>query len=273
MSMSKNSFKAARIALLEARMSSEIADMIRRYGGEPYCVPAVRESSLECEDQVASFIDRLSHAQLQTVVFFTGVGVNTLLRVAEKLGRDVELLAALHKVMVVCRGPKPGAALKRLNVPIVASAGEPYTTQELLEAMQPLAVENTNVAVVHYGERNEFLVQKLQDRGAQIEELMLYEWLLPADRAPLRTLVGDIIEHRVDAVVFTSQIQARHLFMVAEDMVAPGTLAHALNTQTIVASVGPTCTAVLQELGVTVHVEPEHPKIGYLMKSLAAYMG
>ncbi len=271
--MSMSSFKAARIALLEARMSREIADMIRRYGGEPYCVPAVRESVLECEDQVALFIDHLSHSQLQTVVFFTGVGVNALLRVAEKLGRDAELLAALHTVTVVCRGPKPGAALKRLNVPIAASAGEPYTTHELLEAMQPLTVENTNVVVVHYGERNEFLVQKLQDRGAYIEELMLYEWLLPEDRTPLRTLVQDIIEKRVDAVVFTSQIQARHLFLVAEDMVAPGVLAHALNTQTIVASVGPTCTAVLRDLGVTPHVEPEHPKIGYLMKSLAEYMG
>src|SRR5437016_211029 len=137
-----NSFKAARIALLEARMSREIADMIRRYGGEPYCVPAVRESSLKCEDQVALCIDHLRDSQLQTAVFSTGVGVNALLRVAEKLGRDAELLAALHNVTVVCRGPKPGAALKRLNVPIAASASEPYTTHELLEAMQPLAVEN-----------------------------------------------------------------------------------------------------------------------------------
>ncbi len=267
-----SSFKAARIALLEARMSREIADMIRRYGGEPYCAPAVREASLECEEQVSLFIDHLTHSVLQAVVFFTGVGVNALFRVAEKLGRDAELLSALHNVTVVCRGPKPGAVLKRLNVPIVASAEEPYTTNELLEAMQPLELEDTNVAVVHYGERNEFLVQKLQARGAHVEELTLYEWLLPADTTPLRTLVKDIIEKRIDAVVFTSQIQARHLFLIAADTVSPTELAQALNTQTVVASVGPTCTAVLRDLGVTPHVEPEHPKIGYLIKALVEYM-
>jgi len=268
-----SSFKAARVALLEARMSREIADMIRRYGGEPYCVPAVREVSLECEEQVSLFLDHLTHSSLQIVVFFTGVGVNALFRVAEKLGRDGELLSALQNVTVVCRGPKPGAVLKRLNVPIAASAGEPYTTHELLEAIQPLVLEDTHVAVVHYGERNEFLVQKLQARGAHVEELTLYTWLLPEDTTPLRALVRDIIEKRVDAVVFTSQIQARHLFLIAADTVSPDELARALNTQTVVASVGPTCTAVLRDLGVTPHVEPEHPKVGHLIKALAEYMG
>ena len=82
-------------------------------------------------------------------------------------------------------------------------------------------LEDTHVAVVHYGERNEFLVQKLQARGAHIEELTLYTWLLPEDTTPLRALVRDIIEKRVDAVVFTSQIQARHLFLIAADTVSP----------------------------------------------------
>jgi uroporphyrinogen-III synthase len=246
--------------------------MIRRYGGEPVCAPALREASLECEKQVGVFIDHLTHASLQMVVFFTGVGVNTLLRIAQELGRENELLAALRTVTVVCRGPKPGAALKRLQIPIAANAGEPYTTNELLEVMQPLPLQSCNVAVVHYGERNAFLVQNLEAREASVEELLLYEWLLPEDTTPLHTLVTDIMQQRVGAVVFTSQIQARHLFLVAEGTVSHDELAQALNTQTIVASIGPTCTAVLRDLGVTPHVEPQHPKIGYLMKALADYM-
>ncbi len=267
-----SSLKGIRVALLEARMSGEIADMIRRYGGEPVCAPALREASLESKEEVTTFIDHLTNGSLQAVVFFTGVGVNTLFRIAQELGRDNELLTALRNVTVICRGPKPGAALKRLQVPIAASAGEPYTTNELLEVMQPLSLQDTNVAVVHYGERNAFLLQNLQARGAHVEELMLYEWLLPEDITPLRTLVTDLLERRVGAAVFTSQVQVRHLFLVAEDTVSPDELALALNTQTVVASVGPTCTAVLRDFGVTPHVEPEHPKIGYLMKALADYM-
>lgn len=252
-------------------MSHKIAEMVRRYGGEPYCAPAVRESSLDSDEQVATFIDHLTGGELQTAVFLTGVGVNALVRVAEKLGRQDELLTALRNVTVACRGPKPGAALRRLQIPIAAIAAEPYTTKELLEAMLPLKLQT--VGVVHYGERNAALVQELQARGARIEELMLYEWQLPEDIAPLRTLVTDIMEKRVGAVVFTSQVQVRHLFLIAREMRPVEELVQALNTKTVVASVGPTCTAVLKEWGVTPRVEPEHPKIGHLLKALDEYMG
>ena len=95
---------------------------------------------------------------------------------------------------------------------------------------------------------------------------------MPEDIVPLQTLVCDIIAERVDAVVFTSQVQVRHLFLVAGDMNLADELTRALNTRTIVASVGPTCTGVLERYGVTPHVIPEHPKMGHLIKALVAYM-
>ena len=265
-------FKDARIAVLEARMSSEIADLIRRQGGNSFSVPAVREAALESAQPVSSFIDHLSSGSIQTAVFFTGVGVKALMEEAEKLQRQEELLAALHTVIVVCRGPKPGAVLRRYNVPIAASAHEPYTTTELLEVLEPLEVSGTVAGVVHYGERNTLVTQFLRDKGADVEELCLYEWLLPEDVQPLQALVEDIIAQRVDAVVFTSQVQVRHLFMIAEELHLAQELATALQAKTIVASIGPTCTGVLQSYSVTPHVIPEHPKMGYLIKSLAVYM-
>ena len=37
----------ARIGLLEARLSSELAELVRREGGEPLCAPAVSEAPLD----------------------------------------------------------------------------------------------------------------------------------------------------------------------------------------------------------------------------------
>jgi uroporphyrinogen-III synthase len=246
--------------------------LIRRNGGKPYCVPAVRENLLDCAQQVSTFIERLASSSIHTVVFLTGVGVTALFREAERLGQFSELLAALQKVTIVCRGPKPVAALKRHGVRAAVSAQEPYTTQEVLAAMMPLELTGTGVAVVHYGERNTLLVQVLRDRGAHLEELCLYEWLLPEDVGPLRTLIQEIIEGRVDAIVFTSQVQVRHLFHVATNLNLAALLAQALNTRTITASVGPTCTAALENWEVTPHVIPEHPKMGHLIKTLFGYM-
>ena len=267
-----SSLREARVALLEARMSNELADLIRRNGGKPYCVPAVRENLLDCAPQVSAFIDRLAQSSIHTVVFLTGVGVTALFREAEQLGRFSELLAALQKVTIVCRGPKPLAVLKRHSVRATVSAREPYTTEEVLAVMMALELTDTGVAVVHYGERNTLLAQALHDRGARLEELCLYEWLLPEDVGPLHTLIQDIIDDRVDAVVFTSQVQVRHLFLVAASLNLAAELAQALIARTVTASVGPTCTAALQNWEVMPHVVPEHPKMGHLVKALVDYM-
>jgi len=265
-------FKDARIAVLEARMSSEMADLIRRQGGHSFSVPAVREVAVGSAQPVSTFINHLSDSSLQTVVFFTGVGIKALIAEAESLQRLPELLNALHHVTVVCRGPKPWAVLKRYDVPVTASAREPYTSTELLEVLEPLQLVGTSVGVVHYGERNTLVTQFLREKEANVEELCLYEWLLPDDIEPLQTLVRDIIARRVDAIVFTSQIQVRHLFLIAEELQLTEELVEALHTKTIVASIGPTCTGVLQSYGVTPHVIPEHPKMGHLIRSLAEYM-
>jgi uroporphyrinogen-III synthase len=268
----KGNLKQARIALLEARMSEEMADLIRRYNGQPYNVPAVREVPLESRKEVAAFIEQLTRQHIDIVVFFTGVGVTALFREAEALDRVEELRSGLQKTTIVCRGPKPSAIVRKQKLPIHVSAVEPYTTKELLAALQTLDVTGKTVAVLHYGERNTQVTQELRARGAHIEELCLYEWLLPEDTTLLKELVTALQNKQIAAIVFTSQVHVRHLFQIATEMQQRSELQYALNQNTIVASVGPTCTAGLQEYGVKPHVIPEHPKMGHLVKALAEYM-
>lgn len=267
------SFNNARIALLEARMSSEMADLIRRHGGsDPIRVPAVRETARDCTPEVAAFIDKLHTGTISIVVFFTGVGAKALFDEAEKIHRQDELLADLRTATVVCRGPKPSAVLRRFDIPIAANAVEPYTTSELIDALASLEVAGKTVGVVHYGEYNAQIAEALQARGAELVELRLYEWQLPEDTQPLYTLVQTLLKGEIDAVLFTSQVQVRHLMQIAQELNVRNELSDALNRRTVVASIGPTCTAVLQEYGIAPHVIPEHPKMGHLVKALAEYM-
>lgn len=46
-----------RMALLESRMSDELAALVRRQGGDPYCVPAVREERADARAEVAALLD------------------------------------------------------------------------------------------------------------------------------------------------------------------------------------------------------------------------
>jgi uroporphyrinogen-III synthase len=261
-----------RIALLEGRMQGELANLVRRHGGIPYSVPALREEALDCREQVATFLDRLGRGAFQVVVCLTGVGVTALVREAEGLGRRVELLEGLNGVTTVCRGPKPVAALHRQGVTVTIQVQAPYTTSELLQAMAGLALQGKGVALLHYGERNVALAEALQTQGAHLDELCLYEWLLPTSLEPLQALVRELIARQVDALAFTSQVQIRHLWHVATKLGLAEALTQAFHTQLIVAVVGPTCAAALTALGVTPHVVPTHPKMGPMVIALAAYL-
>ncbi|WP_165423795.1 uroporphyrinogen-III synthase [Ktedonosporobacter rubrisoli] len=268
-----SSLAGMRVASLETRMSDEMTNLLRRHGGTPYSVPAVREAALESQDAVSACIEHLTQGKIQVVIFLTGAGVTAFFKEAEAQNSLPQLLAALHNVTIICRGPKPAAVLKRYAVPITTSAHAAQTTEELLNRLSKLDLQGKGVAIVHYGERNATLTQALQQKGIGfLDELCLYEWQLPEDLGPLRTLIDEIIEQRVNAIVFTSQVQVRHLLQVASDVQKEEQLVSALNTKTIVASIGPTCTAALQAHGIRAHVIPEYPKMGHLVKALVDYI-
>jgi uroporphyrinogen-III synthase len=257
-----------KIVLLEARMETELANLARRHGLEPVSVPAVREEIADCADEVNSLIDALSSRDVDYIIFQTGVGAATLFDEAEKLNRHGELIEALKRTQIVARGPKPAAVLARRGLRAAISAREPFTTVELIDATRLYDIADKNVALIHYGEPNLSLAESLTNRGARLRELLLYEWRLPADTTRLIRLIDELIDHQYTAIAFTSQIQARHLFRLATEAGKEDQLRAALE-EIIVASIGPTCTAALSNLGLRPRVEPERPKMGPLILAVA----
>jgi uroporphyrinogen-III synthase len=266
------SLNGMRVALLEARMPEELAALVRRHGGEPCSVPAVREERVAGAAAVHDLLERARREAAPILVFSTGVGVAALFAECRALGREGDLREVFRRATAVCRGPKPVAALRREGVEAPVRVRAPYTTGELLNALAGLGVEGRLAVIVHYGERNTPLVEAVAARGARVHELLLYVWRLPEDLEPLRRLVAEIVDGQVGAVVFTSQIQARHLFHVAASMERAGALRDALRSRAVVTAVGPTCARALAALGVPPHVVPENPKMGAMLTALADHV-
>jgi uroporphyrinogen-III synthase len=262
--------KGVRLALLESRLSTELSELVRRLGGVPCPVPAVREvSHLE---HVPAFLDALGAGRFSVAICLTGVGVSRLLREAERLGRLDETLIALRRLTIVCRGPKPSAVLRQHDVPVHIKAVEPYTTKELLDALNAEELQGKGVALLHYGERNLPLASALRERGAALEELCLYEWELPEDVEPLKALVRSLVDGQMDAIALTSQIQWRHLVDVAATLGLASALVDAMRRDVVVAAIGPVCASALNAHGITPDVLPAHPKMGALITALADYI-
>jgi uroporphyrinogen-III synthase len=163
------------------------------------------------------------------------------------------------------------AALKRRGLAPTLVARDPFTSDEVLEVLDGRELNQTRVVLVHYGERSDKLAAALRARGARLDELCLYEWQLPEDTQPMVDLIGDVLRGNVDSVVFTSQIQGRHLLQIAAAMGVDAPLVDALNARVVVAAVGPVCRAALEEAGIMPHVVPTNPKMGPLIASLAEY--
>ncbi|HVH43305.1 MAG TPA: uroporphyrinogen-III synthase [Labilithrix sp.] len=263
------SLGGARVAILETRLDRELARLVERYGGTPISAPALREVDTTIDRDLERFVDGLDAKAFDAVLFLTGVSVTRLVEQAERLGRRADLVNALARVTTICRGPKPVAALRAIGITASATAREPFTTAEIIDALTPLHATHRSFAIIHYGERNATLVETLRAREAVVEELVLYEWQLPEDLAPLRDVVARIVSGKVDALVVTCQIQVTHLFAVASETVGRAALVNALNRGIVVAAVGPRCRAALEGQGVRVDVVPEHPKLGPMMAALA----
>jgi uroporphyrinogen-III synthase len=260
------------VALLEARMKSELSRLVEKHGGAPLCVPAVHEAPHIEAEAVRGLLDELAAGQHEVVIFMTGVAVSLLFELAQELGRNAELVASLRSITTVCRGPKPTAALRGFGVPPTLSAREPFTAAELIDALSEIEVSGRGVLLFNYGERSETLSETLLARRADLREFWLYQWELPSDVEALEQLVRRIVERSVDALAVTCQIQFRHLYQVAERLDLGRELVDALRKDVVVAAVGPTCRAIIEVHGVTPHVMPEHPKMGPLVMALMRYL-
>ncbi len=259
----------ATVALLEARMESELASLVRRHGGEPICVPALREVERDCASEAAGAIDATTRGSA-VVALATGVGLARWIAVATALGRGSELREGLGRATVVCRGPKPVAVLKREGLVAHVRAEPPHTTTEFIQALDGIEVRGRDAVFVHDGGGSPVVPAALVERGAVVHQVRPYEWALPEDVTPLRDLVSALIAGRVRALAITTQVQARHLFDVAQAMGARDALSSVLRDRVVVAAVGPTCARALTELGAPPHVMPENAKMGPLVAALAA---
>jgi len=273
--MAPASFDGLRVLSLESRRSSEMAKLIRTYGGEPFVVPAMREVPLESNRLALEFAEKLIAGGFDLVVFLTGVGVRALMGIVEAAGKREEFLEALKKVRIAARGPKPVAVLKELKVPIAVVAPEPNTWREMMTALDAEFGESLagfRVAVQEYGVSNPELLQALNEKTAELTKVPVYQWAMPEDLGPLREAVLGVSSGGVDVVLFTTAAQVVHLFQIATQMESADDLRAGLRS-VVVVSIGPTTSEELTQHGVTPDFEPSHPKMGFLVNEAAQNAG
>src|SRR5690606_32761149 len=137
------------------------------HGARVISCPLLEERAVENRADLEAFIERLASGQLDTMIFFTGVGVRLLAEAAEAAGRLDDFLAGLGGATVVARGPKPVAALRKLGrTPDLVP--DQATSEGLLALLAGRALDGQRVGVQLYGTPNPEFVAGLERMGAHV---------------------------------------------------------------------------------------------------------
>src|SRR5579885_810594 len=100
-------FDGLRVISFESRRAAEMAELIRRNGGEPFVAPSMRETPLETNEEAIQFGERLFRGDFDLIVLLTGVGTRALAQAIDGRFGEGRFAAALREITVVARGSKP----------------------------------------------------------------------------------------------------------------------------------------------------------------------
>jgi uroporphyrinogen-III synthase len=243
--------------------------LLERHGCQGFSAPSMREVPLSDQHEAFAFGEELLRGDHEVLVLLTGVGTRMLVDALSSRHPQADVLAAFGRCQLVCRGPKPVAALKALGLKPTLVAPEPNTWQDLVRLLDAeLPVAGRKLAVQAYGKVNQPLLDALRERGAAVRSVGIYAWELPADLAPLTAAVDRLSRAEADVVLFTAAQQVEHLFQIAEREGKADALQAALRARVVCASIGPIMSEALAARGLPVDLVPEHPKMGHLVQSV-----
>ena len=100
-----------RVVSFEIRRSAGVAELIRNYGGEPIQAPSMREVPLTDQHEALAFGEALLAGDQDVLILLTGVGTRMLIDTLSTRWPREDVVAGLSRLTLVCRGPKPIAAL------------------------------------------------------------------------------------------------------------------------------------------------------------------
>ena len=266
----RNSLQGLRVVCFESRRAKEMAELIRRYDGDPIMAPSMREVPLSENRAALDLLPQIEAAKFDILILMTGVGTKTLNEILLTHFPQERIVAGFKQLQLVARGPKPIGALKELGLQAALTVPEPNTWREILSTLEgALNIRGKRIAIQEYGIANPELVAALEQRGAIVTAISIYRWALPEDLMPLRSAIDKILAGAVDVALFTNGAQVDHLVRVAGFDNRVDGLRQRLK-QIAVGSVGPVCSEILRRFGIDPDIVPEHPKMGSLIAEVAA---
>ncbi|MBT2690348.1 uroporphyrinogen-III synthase [Bacillus sp. ISL-47] len=257
-----------RIALLGSRKIEEISKIVENLGGIAVSRPA-QGTSLRVDTKLKDHIQRITAGKFDWIIFTTGIGVETLYNTALEMGMGEEFIGTLHNTRIAARGYKTVNLLKKLGLsPEVRD--DDGSTAGLVRSLAAYSFEKSNVALQLHGDPAPKLIQWLDEQHAQYEEILPYIHN-PPETEVMERLLSELLEGKLEAAVFTSTPQVRHLIQFARKQDAENVLKRAFSDKVIALAVGKVTAQALYDEGINRVIFPKVERMGSAIVELANY--
>ena len=278
------------VAITSSRRASELADLVRKFGGIPYVAPTIgiknnRPLNSECDQ----FIETISNQKMHFFIFMTGVGVFNLFQNIQKSHRLNTVNEKLQDTIVIARSNKPKMELRKFGiktnfVPTI------NTIEGILNLLKGFDVKNKNIGILWHGDSSNSFKKMLESQGANVFDFssysysanleqknatmlkdMGYDYVAP-NKEKIERLIEDIMNYMVDSITFTSPPAVREFFEFAKRNNKFNSLRDMLNNNVLVVSVGPSTSNMLSQFQVLVDITPNTYRMGPMIKELADHI-
>lgn len=257
-----------RIAIGGSRKIEEICTLIEKQGGVPLVRP-LQGIVFLAEDQVKPDLVKFVQEGADWVIFTTGIGTETLLNLAEKLGVDGHFFSRIREAKVASRGYKTLSSLKKLEINPVAM-DEDGTTRSLIHSLERFDFSGRRVMVQLHGETAPSLIKFLEDRGASVLTILPYEHIPPEVETVAR-LCKELLLNECEAVCFTTAIQVRSLFEYARKSEILTEITATFRENVMAVAVGKVTAEALREERIERFLVPDSERMGAMIIELSHY--
>ncbi len=272
------------IGVTADRRWAEQANLLRRRGAAVLHGPSMATAYLGDDEALRQETEAVIASPPAWLLATTGIGVRGWFEAAREWGVEEQLHAALAPARVLARGPKSAHAVEAVGltvwkraatermadlVAILAEAGQAAGGVDGLGAAgKGGAVAGSRVAVQLYGTDSPGVRRALEELGAEVLEIGVYQWRNPPDEGPAVRLAAAAVAGRLQAVTFTAAPAVRSLLAIAARHGLEEALREALNTKVLAACVGPVCAEGAREVGVEAPLAPAVGRLGLLVREL-----
>ena len=163
-----------RILILETREEAQFSRLLTEQGADVVQCPMFEIHDAPDPAPVEAFISRFIAHPFDDLVLLTGEGLRRLMKVARRLGNDVDFVASLAKARKFTRGPKPGRALREIGLEPQATTEKP-TSEGVAEMLSRIDLKGHRLALQLYPDKDHSaLIGAIKAQGADVETVLPY---------------------------------------------------------------------------------------------------